>query len=69
MLDMYQPNVTANCKITYTLFWRQGVQISTGSPETKTEFADFALSVRKISKQHFVTGDFTAHYHELIIQN
>ena len=44
---MYQPKVNVNCKITYTLFWRQGVQISIDSPVTKTEFADVALSIGK----------------------
>ena len=32
---------------TYLLFWRQGVQTSTNSSETKTQFVDVALSVRK----------------------
>jgi len=32
---------------TYLLFWRQGVQTSTNSSETKTVFVDVALSVRK----------------------
>ena len=53
MFDMYQPKVTVNCKITYILFWRQGVQISTDSPETKTKFADVALYVRKIVESVF----------------
>ena len=44
---MDQPNVTVNCKITFHLSWWQGVQIWTNSPETKKEFVDVALSVRK----------------------
>ena len=47
MFDLDQPKVTANCKMAYILFWRQGVQISTDRPEARTEFHDVALSVRK----------------------
>jgi len=47
MFEMDETKYAANCKITYTLFWRQRVQFSTDSPETKTELADVTLSVRK----------------------
>jgi hypothetical protein len=48
MFDLDQPKVTVRRKITYPLFWRQGVRISTNSPETKTEFVDVvALSAQK----------------------
>ena len=40
---MDQQILTVNCKITYTLFSRQGVQILTDSSETKTEFTDITL--------------------------
>jgi len=47
MFDMDQPKVAVSCKITYTLPWRQGVQFSTDSSESKTEFAVITLCVRK----------------------
>ena len=47
MFDVDQPKFTVNCKMSYSLFWRQGVQISTDSPEPKAELTDVALSVRK----------------------
>ena len=39
--------ITVHRTTTYPVFWRQGVQLSTNSPETKTQFIDVALSVRK----------------------
>jgi len=47
MFDVDQPKFDINCKMTYNLFWGQGVQNSTDSPETKTEFTVLALSVRE----------------------
>jgi len=47
MFDMDQPKITVNCKISYPLSWRQGVQNSTKNPETKREFVNVALSVRE----------------------
>ena len=47
MFDMDQQKVTFNCKIAYPISWRQAVKISTDRPETKMEFADVALPVRK----------------------
>jgi hypothetical protein len=68
MFVLDQPKVTANRTITYPLFWRQGVRISTNSPEYKTEFFVVALP-RKMWKHFFVSGGFITHHPELIIQN
>jgi hypothetical protein len=66
---MDQPKVTVHRTITYPLFWRQGVQISTNIPKTKTEFFDVNLSVRKNFKQYFVSGVFLTHHPQLITRN
>jgi len=44
-------------------------QLSTNSPETKTEFVMLPSLSGKNSKQYFVLGSFLTHHPELIIQN
>jgi len=39
--------ITVHRKTSYPVFWRQGVQNSTQSPETKTEFVDVTITVWK----------------------
>ena len=39
--------ITVHRTITYLVFWRQGFQNSTKSPDTKTQFVDVVLSVWK----------------------
>jgi hypothetical protein len=45
--NMDQLKVTVHRAITYPVFWKEGVQISTHSPDTKTEFVQFAVSGRE----------------------
>jgi hypothetical protein len=47
MFHSDQPKVTVSRTITYPLFWRQGVRISTNSPEYKMEILVVALSAQK----------------------
>jgi hypothetical protein len=44
---MGQLKVTVHRAITCPVFWKEGVQISTHSPDTKTKFIEFALSGRE----------------------
>jgi len=39
--------ITVHRTATYPVFWRQGVQNSNHSPDTKTQFVDVALTVQK----------------------
>jgi len=39
--------ITVHRTTTYPVFWRQGFQNSNHSPDTKTQFVDVALTVRK----------------------
>jgi len=39
--------ITVHRTTTYPVFWRQEVQNSNHSPDTKTQFVDVALTVRK----------------------
>jgi len=68
MFDMDEQKFAINCKITYKLFFRQGAEFSTDSPETKTELADVVLSVRKYVEA-VLCYLVTSYHHELIIQN
>jgi hypothetical protein len=48
--NMDQLKVTVHRAITYPVFRKEGVQISTHSPDTKTQFVQVAVSGREMSK-------------------
>jgi len=61
--------ITVHRTVTYPVFWRQGVQNSAHSPNTKTQFVDVVLSVRKNVEAVLVSGGFITHHTQLIIHH
>jgi hypothetical protein len=57
---MDQLKVTVHRAITYPVFWKEGVQIPTHSPDTKTQFVQAAVSGRE--NVEVVSGVRWLHY-------